>query len=84
MLTSVHYATTDGTATAGSDYTAISGTLTFDPGQISKTLTVPILSDAKLDAGEIFIITLSAPVSVALVAPSGAGVAITPMLTFFD
>jgi hypothetical protein len=74
---SVQYATTDGTAKAGSDYTAISGTLTFDPGQTSKTLTVPILSDPNLDVGEIFIVTLSAPVNVALVAPSSAGVTIT-------
>lgn len=39
----VDYATQDDTATAGIDYTATSGTLTFTPGQTSKTVTVPIL-----------------------------------------
>lgn len=74
---SVQYATADLTAKAGSDYTAISGTLTFAPGQTSKTISVPILSDAQLDAGEIFIVTLSNPVNVDLVAPGSAGVTIT-------
>jgi ELWxxDGT repeat protein len=41
----VHYATSDGTATAGTDYTPASGTLTFNPGEISKTFTVGILDD---------------------------------------
>lgn len=39
----VDYATADQTATAGVDYTAVSGTLTFTPGQTIKTVTVPIL-----------------------------------------
>ncbi|MGH9202043.1 MAG: Ig-like domain-containing protein, partial [Vicinamibacterales bacterium] len=39
----VNYATSDGTATAGSDYTAASGTLTFLANQVSKTFSVPIL-----------------------------------------
>lgn len=39
----VDYATANDTATSGVDYTATSGTLTFTPGQISKTVTVPIL-----------------------------------------
>ena len=40
----VDYATADNTATAGVDYTATSGTLTFTPGQTSKTVVVPILA----------------------------------------
>lgn len=39
----VDYATADQTATAGVDYTAVSGTLTFAPGETSKTVVVPIL-----------------------------------------
>src|SRR6185295_10955702 len=41
----VKYATANGTATAGSDYTAVSGTLTFDPGIVSQQIVVPIVGD---------------------------------------
>ena len=47
----VAYATTDGTATAGEDYTRTSGTLTFAPGETGKTVAVPVLDDA-IDEGE--------------------------------
>ena len=47
----VDYETADGTATAGSDYTARSGTLTFAPGDTSKTVAVAVLDDA-VDEGE--------------------------------
>jgi uncharacterized repeat protein (TIGR01451 family) len=42
---SVDYLTVDVTATAGRDYTAVSGTLTFPPGTTNRTVTVPILDD---------------------------------------
>src|SRR5437016_1695926 len=42
---SVHYATSDGTATAGLDYVATSGTLTFSPGQTEAVFNVPIIFD---------------------------------------
>ena len=41
----VDYATSDGTAHAGADYTAASGTLTFGPGEASKAFTVPVKDD---------------------------------------
>ena len=44
-VVTVHYATSDGTATAGSDYTATSGTLTFNDGETIKSFTVPIAAD---------------------------------------
>ena len=47
----VDYATGDGTAKAGEDYTATSGTLTFAAGEKTKTVSVPILDDA-IDEGE--------------------------------
>ena len=47
----VDYATADGTATAGADYTATSGTLTFAAGDTAKTVSVPVLDDA-IDEGE--------------------------------
>ncbi len=53
------YATSNGTATAGKDYTATSGTLTFAPGQIAKTITVPILGDTTDEDDEQFNLTLN-------------------------
>jgi hypothetical protein len=57
---SVNFATSDGTATAGLDYTATSGTLTFAPGELSKNITIPILNNDVFENGdETFTITLS-------------------------
>ena len=55
---SVDYATADGTATAGADYTATSGTLTFVAGDTEKTIAVPIIDDTVDDGGETFTLTL--------------------------
>ena len=55
----VDYATADGTARAGEDYTATSGTLTFQPGESVKTIRVPVLADAVSDSGETFKLRLS-------------------------
>ncbi|HEV7506702.1 MAG TPA: Calx-beta domain-containing protein [Thermoanaerobaculia bacterium] len=58
----VHYATSDGTATAGQDYTAISGTLSWADGDEShKVILVPILNDATTEGTETVRLTLSAP-----------------------
>ena len=55
----VDYRTVDGTATAGSDYTETSGTLTFAPGEDAKTVPVPIADDDVEDNGETFTLVLS-------------------------
>ena len=55
----VDYATADGTATAGSDYTATSGTLTFAAGETEKTVSVPVLDDAHDEGSETLTLTLS-------------------------
>jgi hypothetical protein len=57
----VHYATSNGTATAGSDYVATSGTLTFAAGQTSQTINVPIDGDLNIEPDEAFSVTLSNP-----------------------
>ena len=57
----VDYATSDGTATAGADYTATSGTLTFAAGEKTKTVNVPILDDSHDEGEETFTLTLSNP-----------------------
>ena len=53
------YATSDATATAESDYTATSGTLTFTAGEISKTVSVPVLNDARDEGAETMKLTLA-------------------------
>ena len=55
----VAYATSNGTATAGSDYTATSGTLTISAGATSGTFNVPVLADALDEDNETATITLS-------------------------
>jgi hypothetical protein len=61
---SVDYATSNGTATAGSDYTATSGTLTWTPGQTgNRTFPVAILTDGIDEPDETVNLTLSVPVN---------------------
>ena len=55
----VAYATRDGSAKAGEDYTASSGTLTFSIGEDSKTVQVELLDDAKDEGEETFELVLS-------------------------
>ena len=55
----VAYATRDGSAKAGEDYTASSGTLTFSIGEDSKTVQVELLDDAKDEDEETFDLVLS-------------------------
>ena len=55
----VDYATADGTATAGSDYVAASSTLTFQPGDRTKTVEVHVINDTVNDGGETFTLNLS-------------------------
>ena len=64
----VDYATRDqvGGATAGDDYTATSGTLTFTAGQTSKTITVPITDDDIYENYEAFFVDLSNPTGATL------------------
>jgi hypothetical protein len=57
---SVSYATTDGTAVAGSDYTSVSGTLSWTDGEsANKTFTIPITNDGAREPDETVTITLS-------------------------
>jgi hypothetical protein len=58
---SVDYATANGSATAGSDYTATSGTLTFADGISEAIVSVLISDDATVEPNETFTLTLSNP-----------------------
>ena len=62
----VAYATSDGTATAGDDYTATSGTLTFAAGDREKTVSVPVLVDNHDEGSETMTLTLSGPSGAAI------------------
>ena len=57
----VDYATANGTATAGEDYTAKTGTLTFDPGETSQTVVVTVRDDSISEDDETFTLDLSDP-----------------------
>ncbi|MDD1427785.1 choice-of-anchor L domain-containing protein [Dolichospermum sp. ST_sed3] len=62
----VQYATANGTATAGLDYTSVTGTLTFNPGVTSQVINIPILNDSINEADETFTLNLSSPTNVNL------------------
>ena len=55
----VDYATSDGSAEAGNDYTATSGTLSFSAGETRKTISVAITDDTDNEGDETFTVTLS-------------------------
>jgi TolB protein len=57
----IDYATSDGTAVAGSDYVAVSGTLRFNPGESNKSFTIPIIYDKVPEPGETINLTLTNP-----------------------
>ncbi len=58
QIVSVGYWTADNTATAGIDYQAANGTLTFNPGETSKTITVQVNGDTSPEPNESFIVNL--------------------------
>src|SRR5256885_363567 len=70
----VNYATADGTATAPSDYVAIpTTTLTFSPGQTTKTITVAVNGDIVDETDEAFVVNLSSPTNATLSTATGTG-----------
>jgi streptogramin lyase len=69
----VDFATADVTASAGSDYQARSGRLTFAPGVTSQVFTVPVLSDTTDEGDEAFNVALSNPVNAKILDGTGVG-----------
>ena len=69
----VNYASADGSATAGSDYTAAAGTLTFAPGVTTQTITVNANGDTAVEPDETFTVNLSAPTNATIAAGTGTG-----------
>jgi hypothetical protein len=65
----VDYVVTGGTATAGSDYTLLPGTLTFGLGETTRALTIPIVDDTLVEGTETILLALTNP---------GGGLALGP------
>ena len=70
---SVDYATADGSAEAGSDYTATTGTLDFAVGQTSRTVSVTIANDGVAEPTETFTVSLSAETSATVIRRQATG-----------
>lgn len=70
---SLSWATQDGTARAGEDYDAATGTLTFAPGETRKTIDVRLRGDAVLENNETFFVALSNPAGASIIDVEGAG-----------
>jgi hypothetical protein len=67
----VAYATANNTATAGSDYNAAMGTVTFAPGETTKSITVAVRGDTTNEPNETFLVNLANPVNASIVAGQG-------------
>ena len=66
----VNFNTSNNTALSGSDYNSQTGTLTFTPGQTSKTITLTILDDLNYEADETFYVQLSDATNASILDPS--------------
>lgn len=70
---SFSYATSNGTATAPADYTSATGTVTFAPGETSKSITVTVVGDTAYEPDETFTVALSNPVNATIATGSATG-----------
>ena len=72
-LVTVDYQTVDGSAEAGSDYAAVSGTLSFGPGETTKAITVLVNGDQTFESDESFTVALGRPTGAIVTGPAGLG-----------
>jgi hypothetical protein len=71
---SVHFATSDGTATVGGgDYDAATGTVTFDPGDDTKQIDVTVHGDTTYEGDETFTVNLSDPLGATIDVDTATG-----------
>ena len=75
----VSFTTADGTAAAPGDYTALSGIVTFAPGETRKTVAVAVKSDALSESAETFSLNLSAPSGAAIADAAGVATINAPV-----
>ena len=69
----VNYATADGTALAGADYTASTATILFPAGSTSQPVNVAVIGDYVLEADETFAVNLAGPTNATLGNAQGQG-----------
>jgi len=69
----VHYETANGTATAGSDYTAVSGDVIIAAGQTTRTFTIAVLGDRSAELTENFFVNLSSATNATIADGQGIG-----------
>ena len=73
QVVSVDFASSDDTATAGSDYLPRSVRVGFPPGSTNRTVTVPVLGDTSFEPNETFMVRLGAPTNGTLARSVGVG-----------
>jgi hypothetical protein len=84
---SVSYATANGTAAAGTDYTAASGTLSFTAGALTRQVTVAVTGDTSVEASETFFVNLSNATGATIADAQGLGAVVNddlPALSIND
>jgi large repetitive protein len=69
----VAYTTAEGSATDPEDFASRSGTLTFAPGEVTKTITVPVVADALDEPNETFTVVLSGAANATIADATGVG-----------
>lgn len=88
QVVTVDYTTANDSAAAGSDFTAVADTLTFNVGETTKTINVPITTDTDDEADETFFVQLSSATNATLLDDEAVGTIIDddglPSLTISD
>ena len=84
LTVTVDFATADGTATAPSDYTSTSGTVTFAPGQTTRPITIPVIGDTVVEPDETFTVNLSNPVNATISQTPGTGTIVNDDVSGFS
>ena len=86
-IVQVSYASSNGSAVAGTDYGAVAGTLTFPPGTQALTIAVPVYGEGSFEPTETFLVTLAVPVNATIADAQGVGTIVnddTPRRTWGD
>ena len=73
LAVTANFATADASANAGSDYVSATGTVTFNPGETTKTVAVTINGDTTNEPDETFVVNLTTPVNATISDTQGVG-----------